>query len=162
MESKKLPLELTGMEVVHLTDSIRNTDYADAPQGKEEFVRDSRSLLLLLGSLYSELVHANVTAEDGPRTILVSEEEAWLLRTKVKTTDVGLDGKTFIGAGLLLKLYALILEFANDVMPEWDVIVPMGDKLWNEFMGTKRGNEYKDKLYLDPTNDTPYKENTDA
>jgi len=122
VQDKKLPLHLSGLEVVHLTDAIRNTDFADAAPGKEPFVSVSRDLLRSLGSCYLELVHLNTTVEDGPVTIYVSEDEAWVLRTKAKTTDVGLDGKTFIGAGLLIKLYALILDFTNpelNVSPEY-------------------------------------------
>lgn len=156
--AKKLPLELTGMEVVHLTDSIRNTDYADVPQGKEEFVKVSRELLTTLASCYNELVHRDLTTDDGPVTVMVSEEEAWLLRTKVKTTDIGLDGKTFIGAGLLIKLYAMLMEFATpDLVPDltsYSGSGSDGDRTFNNVDGNT--------IYMSGLYDSPRKETRDA
>lgn len=115
MQDPTLPLELNGMEVIYLTDSVKNSDVAEGLPEKDAYVPLARALLLLLGSAYRELVRPGVPPLEGPVSIEINQEQAWLLRTKVRTSDVGYDGMTNIGAGLLIKLYALILEFNADI-----------------------------------------------
>lgn len=110
LAAKKLPLELTGMETVFLIDAIKNTDIAEGLPDAEARVPIARELLLLLGSVYTELVTVDKGILHGPVSVRVSEDEAWLLRGKVKTGDLGLDKKE-LGTGLLLKLYAVLLDF---------------------------------------------------
>lgn len=115
LQDPTLPLMLNAMEVIHLTDSIKNGDVAEGLPEKDAYVPLARGLLLLFGSAYRELVRAGAPPEPGPVFLEVTQEQAWLLRTKVRTSDLGYDGVTNIGAGLLIKLYALLLEFNADV-----------------------------------------------
>lgn len=114
MITPTLPLELTGLETVFLCDSILNDDKALGLQDRDAYVPLAREALLLLGSAYGELVQAD-GVHAGPVTLMVNEETAWLLRSKVKTGSIGLDGATNIGVPLLRKLYALLLRFNADV-----------------------------------------------
>lgn len=107
------PLELTGLEVVFLTDAISNRDVAEGLPDKDAYYPLARQTLLLLGSTYCELVSADGIL-NGPVTLYVTQEMAWLLRGKVKTGDVGVDG-VVLGHGLLCKLYELLLAFNADV-----------------------------------------------
>jgi hypothetical protein len=113
MDAPKLPLALTGLEVVYLTDGIDNDDLAEGLPGRETYVPVAREALLLLGSAYREVV-APTGILPGPLTLYVTQEQAWLFRSKVKTGDVAID-KSNIGIGLLLKLYELLLEFNADL-----------------------------------------------
>lgn len=98
-----LPLLLGAVEVICLADAVRNEDCdGDRPIGK--------ALLLKLGSAYLELVGEHDLDSQTRVSVGVTEPETWLLRSKVQTGTVGID-KTVIGAGLLRKLYALLLEF---------------------------------------------------
>ena len=114
MNIPTLPLELTGLEIVYLCDSIANSDAAQGLPERDEYLPLAREALLLLGSAYLEVV-APDGIYSGPVELHVSEEVAWLLRGKVKTGSIGLDGTTNIGIGLLRKLYALLLRFNADV-----------------------------------------------
>jgi hypothetical protein len=48
-------------------------------------------------------------------TLQVTEEMAWLFRSKVRTGDVAIDGHTNVGIPLLLKLYALLSAFNAEI-----------------------------------------------
>jgi len=106
-----MPLELSGLEVVFLTDSIRNADAAEG-RASEGYVPLAREVLLLLGSAYCALV-TDAFIEAGPAVLQVTEEQAWLLRGKVRTGDMAIDGKTIIGPRLLRKLYTLLGAFTS-------------------------------------------------
>lgn len=112
-EKPKLPLELTGLEVVFLTDSISNKDLAEGLPDKDAYWPVARETLLLLGSAYVELVSVD-GIDSGPVTLQITEEMAWLLRGKVKTGDMAID-KTPIGVALLTKLYTMIQEFNSEL-----------------------------------------------
>ena len=114
MNAPTLPLALTGLEVVFLCDSIGNPDKAEGLDDRDAYVPLAREALLLLGSAYIEVV-GDAAVAPGPVTLHVSEEVAWLLRGKVKTGSIGIDGTTVIGPGLLRKLYGLLLDFNNAV-----------------------------------------------
>jgi hypothetical protein len=110
IERPKLPITLTGLEVVFLTDSIANDDVAQGLPEKDAYWPLAREALLLLGSAYKEVVSPSGIAA-GPVTIYITEEIAWLLRSKVKTGDVAIDNKTNVGIPILLKLYDLLQSF---------------------------------------------------
>src|SRR3990167_2200255 len=111
IDTPHLPLALTGREVVFLCDRIANKDYAEGLEDKERYIPLARKALLLLGSAYVEVVKPDKIEYDARVTLHVDEEIAWLLRGKVTTGDLGIDGKP-IGPTLLVKIYAILLEFA--------------------------------------------------
>jgi hypothetical protein len=115
IERPKLPLTLSGLEVVFLTDGIRNSDIAEGLPDKDAYWPLAREALLLLGSAYLEVVTPE-GIKPGPVTIYISEEVAWLLRGKVRTGDVAIDGKTNVGTSLLLKLYAMLESFNSGLL----------------------------------------------
>ena len=124
-EKPKLPISLYGVEVVYLTDSITNKDVAEGLPDKDAYVPLARETLLLLSSAYCELVKDGPADQGGgiligPVTLHLTEEMTWLLRGKVKTGDVAIDGKTNIGVGLLLKLYGLLQQFNSD-LGDWPI-----------------------------------------
>jgi len=109
-----LPLTLNALEVCFLTDSINNRDLEE---GREDARQQplARQTLLLLGGAYLELVQEEKEPDENLTvTLQISEEIAWLLRSKVKSGDVGFGGQ-MIGVGLLRKLYDLILQFNSGV-----------------------------------------------
>jgi hypothetical protein len=114
METPTRPLTLSGLEVVYLTDSVRNKDTAEGLPDREAYVPVGREALLLLGSAYGELVSSE-GVNPGPVTLQVSEEIAWLLRDKVRTGDLAIDGQTNVGISLLLKLFEVLNSFTADV-----------------------------------------------
>lgn len=118
-----LPLDLTGLEVVYLTDSVRNDDAAQGLPDRDAFYPLGRDAHLLLGSAYRELVKADGIAP-GPVRLMVTEEQAWLFRSKVRTGDVGIDGTTNVGVSLLTKLYALLAGFDAERLTS---TLPVGD-----------------------------------
>ncbi len=105
-----LELSLSGLEVVFLTDSIDNRDQAVGLDEQYAYLPLARKALLLLGSAYREVVTSE-GIRPGPVELQVSEELVWLLRGKVKTGDLAIDGKTNVGISLLLKFYALLTCF---------------------------------------------------
>ena len=113
MEEEKLLIELTGMEVVYLVDSISNGDIAQGLPDREAYKPVAREALLLLGSAYKELV-APAGILPGPVPLMITEEQAWLFRSKVKTGDVDLSGAN-LGVALLLKLYDLLCRFNSGI-----------------------------------------------
>jgi hypothetical protein len=113
METPTRPLTLSGLEVVYLTDSVRNKDTAEGLPEREAYVPVGREALLLLGSAYRELV-APEGVKPGPVTLQVSEEIAWLMRDKVRTGDLAIDGQTNVGITLLLKLFEVLNSFTAD------------------------------------------------
>jgi hypothetical protein len=114
VEPQTRELSLTGLEVVFLTDSISNRDLAEGLPERDAYVPLARQALLLLGSAYRELVSTD-GINSGPVTLQVTEEVAWLLRGKVRTGDVGIDGTTNVGVPLLLKLYEILNGFNSEV-----------------------------------------------
>jgi len=72
---------------------------------------------LKLGGVYCELVNEDGILP-GPVEIAITEEEAWLLRSKVRTGDMAIDGQTRIGVSLLSKLYKILIQF-NDGLDEF-------------------------------------------
>src|SRR6266480_2759902 len=91
-----LELSLSGLEVVFLTDSIDNRDQAVGLDEQYAYLPLARKALLLLGSAYREVVTSE-GIRPGPVELQVSEELVWLLRGKVKTGDLAIDGKTNVG-----------------------------------------------------------------
>ena len=112
MNKPTLPIVLSGLEVIHLSDSIAADDHAKGLPERDAYVPLARQALLLLGSAYRELV-APVGISDGLVSIHITEELAWLFRSKVRTGDLAIDGKTNIGIGLLLKLYEILSSFKS-------------------------------------------------
>lgn len=102
-----LPISLTGVEVIHLIDSLRNGATLKEIEDEPGYLRD---LVLKLSSLYRELVGAEI--KPGPASIEVTEPQVWLMRAKVRSGDVGID-KSMIGVALSNKLYALLNSFAS-------------------------------------------------
>lgn len=108
-----LPIELTGLETVFLCDGILNKDVAEGLEDPKAIVPIARQTLLLLGSAYREVV-SKTEGIRGNVTLQVTEEMAWLMRSKVRTGDVDIGGQN-IGVGLLLKLYELLGAFQANV-----------------------------------------------
>lgn len=102
-------LTLSGLEVTFLSDALRN---GDGVKAIEDEVSCLRPLLVNLASAYRELVEPTGIA-DGPVTIAVTEAQCWLMRAKVRTGDLAIDGKTNVGVGLLRKLYGAILDLQS-------------------------------------------------
>ena len=104
-------LSLTGLEVVWLSDAVRNAktikEHEDEPSCVEP-------LVLNLGSAYLELCTSEGIAE-GPVEIAVTEAQCWLMRALVRTGDLAIDGKTNVGVPLLTKLYGLLMQFASEL-----------------------------------------------
>lgn len=117
LEARKLPIELTGMEVVFLSDAISNSDKAEGLPDKDAHVPLARDTLLLLGSLFCEMV-GPAGVQDITGTIWITQEQAWLFRSKVKTGDIGID-KQPLGVPLLLKLYSMLSQF-NSGLEDFD------------------------------------------
>src|SRR3990167_10965657 len=128
METPTLPITLTGLETVFLADSVANKDLAEGLPDQDAYVPLARQALLLLGGAYRELVTAEGIAP-GPVTLQVTEEVAWLLRSKVRTGDLAIDGKTNIGVPLLLKLYDLLNAFNADLSGLPPVGPPEGEAM---------------------------------
>lgn len=107
METPTLALSLTGLEVVHLVDSLHNG--ATTPD-KEAELAELRPLIVNLAKLYRELVSVE-GIKPGPLVVKVTQAQCWLMRSRVRTGDIGIDGTTNIGIPLGLKLYDLMLRF---------------------------------------------------
>lgn len=137
MEEPRLPLILTPYEIIHLTDAISNKDVAEGLPDRDAYVPVAREALLLLGSIYKQIVtpdgkiqteYAEIEGEQpGPLAVqfMVTLEQAWLFRSKVKTGDLGLD-RQIIGGPLLAKIYDVICRFHLGInMDGWpDAIEP--------------------------------------
>ena len=152
-----LPIDLTGVEVVFLADQIQNDDKAKGLPDESTYMPLAREALLLLGSAYVELVESNAGIKIGPVTLFITEEIAWLLRSKVRTGDVAIDGRTPIGHILLLKLYMLLLQFNAGFITEKTVAEDVADVDGKLI----RLSEWKAREYpnaSNPTSDT----NTDS
>ena len=112
-----LPLTLTGVEVVHLVDSLNEWTVAlengEGLTAHQRWMPLVRSALLQLASAYVELVGTGINGLGDGKLIdvYITEDMAWLLRSKVRTGDIAIDGKTQIGHVLLIKLYLLLLQF---------------------------------------------------
>lgn len=118
MEEKKLPLTLTGPEIIYLTDAVRNTDVAEGLPDKEAYVPLAKELLLVLGSMFNECVDWLTRQHDidvFDRQAYFSELQVWLLRGKVRYGDVDFRGQP-VGPLLLHKLYACLLQFHSEEM----------------------------------------------
>src|SRR5688572_25696709 len=97
---------LTRDEIMVLTDRVQNTDV-----GTDEKPVRTYDLLLKLGSAYLEAV--TLDGMKGPDVpIAVTESEAWLLRSKVTSSDKMATDPLF-GVKLLRKLYE-VLEHCNN------------------------------------------------
>ena len=105
-------LSLNADEVILLLDRLVN---GNTVKTIEDELSPLRILVVKLGSLYTELVFPDRKL-DYPVDIAVSEAEAWLLRSHVKTPDVALDGKTNIGINLNRKLLGILVQFEKDEM----------------------------------------------
>ena len=156
MEIPTRALTLSGLEVVYLTDSVRNKDTAEGLPDRDVFVPIGREALLLLGSAYRELVSPEGVSP-GPVTLQVTEEIAWLLRDKVRTGDLAIDGQTNVGIPLLLKLFEVLNSFTADVPG----LPPVGVFEDREFSATdrqfltllKEGSNARGKPNEDPDTD---------
>ena len=114
MNKPTLPIVLSGFECIHLSDSIAADDHAKGLPERDAYVPLARQALLLLGSAYRELVQP-VGVSDGLLTIHITEELAWLFRSKTRTGDLAIDNKTNVGIPLLLKLYELLAAFNSEL-----------------------------------------------
>lgn len=103
-------LSLTADEVMVLTDRVLNSD-----RGTEDMSCSSYPLILKLGSAYTDMLGAS--KQPGEITIAVSEPEAWLLRSKVTSSDKTAADALF-GVRLLCKIYTVLLEYNRTPLPE--------------------------------------------
>lgn len=104
-------LSLTGLETVFLSDALRNAD--NISQDNDQF-ECLKPLVVNLASLYIELLSREGILP-GPLDIEITEPQAWLLRQKVRTGDIAIDGKTNVGVSLLTKLYNILIMFSNQM-----------------------------------------------
>lgn len=91
-------LSLNAQEAMYLLDRVVNQDFRD-------------TLVLKLASVFDELVSIEKIVE-GEREVIVTEEEAWCLRSKVGTTD-RIPSDTMFGLKLCKKIYRLLLDYEN-------------------------------------------------
>jgi len=114
-------LYLTRDEILVLTDRVQNTD-----SGTDEKPVRPYDLLLKLGSAYLEAVTLDgVRGPDVP--VAVTEAEAWILRSKVMSSDKTATDPLF-GVKLLRKIYEVLerynaglnLKLAQDAREEED------------------------------------------
>lgn len=104
-------LSLTGLETVFLSDTLRNADNISQDNDQFEYLKP---LVVNLASLYVELLSGEGILP-GPLDIEITEPQAWLLRQKVRTGDIAIDGKTNVGVSLLTKLYNILIMFSNQM-----------------------------------------------
>ena len=146
-----LELELSGLEVIHLSDSIANDEIAKGLPERDTYVPLARATLLLLGSAYRELIFPEGVS-DGLVHIQITEEQAWLFRSKVRTGDMAIDGKTNIGIPLLRKLYELLTCFNSEleITPGIETEPPINEEARNylrelkEAHNARRSNPHSD------------------
>ena len=117
---QSLPLELTAMEVLLLTDRIQNTDREDNREIAKPF-------LLKLASAYLEMIGER--PREGTCTIWVTEPEAWLARSKFNSGD-RCDADPKLGIHMLRKLYTILLKFDAE-MDQWPDAAE-GDKRFSD------------------------------
>ena len=97
-------LHLNRDEIMVLTDRVQNTD-----GGTDEKRVQPYDLLLKLGSAYLEAV--TLDGVKGPEIpVAVTEAEAWLLRSKVSSSDKMATDPLF-GVKLLRKLYEILERY---------------------------------------------------
>ena len=105
-------LELNADEVMCLSDRVLNHDV-----GTDEQRMSGYCLLLKIGSAFVELVGSG-QKQPGNVPIAVTEGEAWLLRSKVTSSDKTAADPLF-GVRLLTKLYTVLMSFNGvDGLPE--------------------------------------------
>lgn len=104
-------LSLTGLETVFLSDALRNADVISLENDQFEYLKP---LVVNLASLYVELLSGEGILP-GPLSLEITEPQAWLLRQKVRTGDIAIDGKTNVGVSLLKKLYNILITFSNQM-----------------------------------------------
>jgi hypothetical protein len=97
-------LDLNADEVMCLSDRVLNQD-----SGTEDQRMSSYCLLLKIGSALVEMVGSGQKLP-GSVPIAVTEPEAWLLRSKIISSDKTASDPLF-GVRLLTKLYTVLLSF---------------------------------------------------
>lgn len=134
--AKVLGLKLNVYEVIHLVDSIDGLEQASHPEqrGSTAYleVEPNRVLLSGLARLYDELVPPEgdffVGCENVFEEILITEEDLWIIKSRVKTGDMSMDGTVNIGVGLLKKVFALLRAFQFPDIGIPDSADPSGDR----------------------------------
>jgi hypothetical protein len=146
-----LEIELSGLEVIHLSDSIANDEVAKGLPERDAYVPLARQTLLLLGSAYRELIFPQGVSS-GTVCIQVSEEQAWLFRSKVRTGDLAIDGKTNIGIPLLLKLYELLARFNSEleITASIETEPPINEEARNYLRELKEAHNARPYPHTDP------------
>lgn len=129
------------METAYLADNLSVGDTEEGnPQSASLYTERliGRSLLLKVGSLYvdfSELTNgfdfenpSRYQGEESP--IMITEAEAWLLKSKVRTGDMGLDNQTNIGVNLTRKIFEVLMSFNGIEIPMITRADEDGDKVF--------------------------------
>jgi len=109
------------LEVIFLADNLKVDDTDEGHPNVPSHYRGDyigRSLLRKIGSLYVEFAEQTDDFDfesTGTPTnlipIFITEAEAWLVKSRVRTGDLGLDGMTNIGVRLSCKLFDLVNKF---------------------------------------------------
>lgn len=113
-DKRALPLTLSTIEVIFLTDAIENSDVDQGDTEEPTKLRPlARDLLRKLMSLYNDLVTDKGYEPIREEVLQVTERQAWLMRGKVRTGTVGIN-KEVIGYKLLLKIHEVLLRFNTE------------------------------------------------
>lgn len=147
--SSTLPLHLDVLEVIFLADSLRGDDTDEGDQASLSQYRGpyvGRPLLRKIGSLYLEFAaitygfdFEHQSPPDTELPIFVTEAEAWLIKSKVRSGDLGWDNITNIGVKLSCKLFELLNNFATDL--SWNPLSERDDATGDRAFTREDGKE---------------------
>jgi hypothetical protein len=114
MDDQIIPIDLTAHEIVFLTDNIQvgdtNVGDPDHPHTPEPI---ARALLLKLGNVFLQVMSPTGVQENESRGVSLTENECWLIKSRVRVGDLGLSGKP-VGATILLKVVTALVQFNPD------------------------------------------------
>lgn len=104
---KTILLTLNCPETMILSDRLQNSDHGF---GSRDELSSPLHLLIKMASLYVDLVEPSASPNSREGSIAVTEPEAWLMRSKIQSSDkFGSDN--FFGIKLLRKIYQVLIEF---------------------------------------------------
>lgn len=148
-EETRLPLSLNVLEVIYLVDNIKLDDFDQGnPDNPESIQPLAHELLVLLAPLYLELTecfygeNSRDYNPDRVETILVTQKQVRLLKGKVATSILGIDGEYPVGYTLSRKLLQLLLDFDAGVDRNSVCSIPVGEVIEGQ-VSTRKLRETK-------------------